>query len=160
MKLKQYRERLGYTQKELAYRSGINYRSLQDYEQGHKRLVSANGETLLRLSMALGCSVEQLFDDPDDIVAGAPLHKENNVSVERITAQPLFCSRYKVPGRWEYHNGGICTVFYYDDRIIRLPFDAVFTEERISWAADAAELQMESAIDEILFQKEFANWGL
>lgn len=159
MNLKQYREQLGYTQKELAYRSGINYRSLQDYEQGHKRLASANGETLLRLSMALGCSVEQLFDNPDDTVAGAPLHKENNVSVGRITAQPLFCSRYKVPGRWEYHNGGICTVFYYDDRIIRLPFDAVFTEERILWAADAAELQMESTIDEILFQKEFANWG-
>lgn len=34
MKLKQYREQLGYTQKKLAYRSGINYRSLQDYEQG------------------------------------------------------------------------------------------------------------------------------
>lgn len=90
MKLKQYREQLGYTQKELADRSGINYRSLQDYEQGHKRLASANGETLLRLSMALGCSVEQLFDDPDDPVAGAPLHKENNVPLERITAQPLF----------------------------------------------------------------------
>lgn len=77
MKLKQYREQLGYTQKEPAYRSGINYRSLQDYEQGHKRLASANGATLLRLSMALGCSVEQLFDDPNDSVAGAPLHKEN-----------------------------------------------------------------------------------
>ena len=50
-------------------------------------------------------------------------------------------------------------MFYYDDRIIRLPFDAVFTEERLLWAADAAELQMESVIDEILFQKEFANWG-
>ena len=160
MTMKQLREQCGYTQKELAYRSGINYRSLQDYEQGHKRLASANGETLLRLSMALGCSIEDLFDDSDDIVTGAPLRPKNNVSVERITAQPLFCSKYNVPGRWEYFNGGICTVFYYDGRIVRLPFDAVFTEERLLWAADAAELQMESAIDDILFQKKFANWEL
>ena len=57
MSIKQYREKLGYTQRELASQSGINYRSLQDYEQGHKRLASATGETLMRLSMALGLSL-------------------------------------------------------------------------------------------------------
>lgn len=158
MSIKQYREKLGYTQRELASRSGINYRSLQDYEQGHKRLASATGETLIRLSMALGCSIEELLSDSSDSTPGAPLHENNTVSVSQITSQPLFCEKYKVPGRWEYQNGRLSTVFFFDDRVIYLPFDAVFTTERLSWTVDAADLQMESAIDEILFQKQIANW--
>ena len=54
MSLKNIREQLGMTRRELAQRSGVNFRSIQDYEQGHKRLNSAGGETLLRLASALG----------------------------------------------------------------------------------------------------------
>ena len=43
--------------------SGVNFRSLQDYEQGHKKLTSASGDVLLRLSTVLGCSMEDLLLD-------------------------------------------------------------------------------------------------
>lgn len=54
MNLKQMREKAGLKQAELAQISGVNLRSLQDYEQGHKSLYSAKGETLLRMSITLG----------------------------------------------------------------------------------------------------------
>ena len=51
------------TQKELDQISGVNFCSLQDYEQGHKRLSSASGDILLRLSTGLGCTPEDLLLD-------------------------------------------------------------------------------------------------
>jgi len=61
MKLKQMREQAGLTQSELSLLSGVNLRSLQDYEQGHKSLNSAKGDTLLRLSHILGYSIEDIL---------------------------------------------------------------------------------------------------
>jgi transcriptional regulator with XRE-family HTH domain len=154
--LKQYREKLGLTQKELSARSGINYRSLQDYEQGHKRLASATGDTLLKLSLALGCSVEQLLSAPAPL--GAPLHKENDVDIKRISTQPLFCKKYQVPGKWVCDDGRLSIVFFYDGYLQSIPFNAIITEDRMPWVVAAAEIQIESAIDELLFQKQFENW--
>jgi len=61
MRLKEMREQAGLTQAELARQSGVNLRSLQDYEQGHKALCSAKGETLLRLSLCLDRSIEDIL---------------------------------------------------------------------------------------------------
>lgn len=61
MNIKNIRERAGLKQTELAVISGVNLRSLQDYEQGHKSLYSAKGETLYRLSLALGVSIEEIL---------------------------------------------------------------------------------------------------
>lgn len=61
MKLQMMREKAGLKQSELAMLSGVNLRSLQDYEQGHKPIQSAKGETLLRLSSVLGYSVEDII---------------------------------------------------------------------------------------------------
>ena len=63
MGLSEIRKSRKLTQKELAQRSGVNFRSLQDYEQGHKKLTSASGDILLRLSTVLGCTAEDLLMD-------------------------------------------------------------------------------------------------
>lgn len=63
MQLKEMRIKCGYSQAELAELSGINFRSLQDYEQGHKPISSAKGETLYRLSHVLGYSIEDILND-------------------------------------------------------------------------------------------------
>lgn len=62
--LQQKRLQLGYSQSELASLSGINYRSLQDYEQGHKSLNLAKADIVLRLSKALNCDMEDLLVEP------------------------------------------------------------------------------------------------
>lgn len=59
--IKNRREELGYSQSQLAELAGINYRTLQDYEQGRKPLASIRGDYLIKLSSALGCSMEELF---------------------------------------------------------------------------------------------------
>ena len=61
MTLKEMRMNAGYSQARLAQLSGINLRSLQDYEQGHKSIASAKGETLYRLSQVLGYSIENIL---------------------------------------------------------------------------------------------------
>lgn len=57
------RELRGLSRKEVAELSGINLRSLQDYEQGHKDISSAKADTLYRLSLTLDCSMEELLSE-------------------------------------------------------------------------------------------------
>jgi len=71
--LKNIRESKGLSRKEVSERSGINFRSLQDYEQGHKNIKSAKGETLYRLSLTLGCSMEALLVNEMNYEGGVQL---------------------------------------------------------------------------------------
>lgn len=61
-KLKEARERAGLTQKELSERSGVNLRTIQDYEQGRKSINKAQGLTLYRLANALNVTIEELLE--------------------------------------------------------------------------------------------------
>lgn len=55
----------GYTQRELAEKSGINLRTLQQYENRSKDIGKAAGVTLLALSRVLGCRMEYLLEYTD-----------------------------------------------------------------------------------------------
>lgn len=61
-RLKENRERAGLTQKELSERSGVNLRTIQDYEQGRKSINKAQGLSLYRLSTALNVTIEELLE--------------------------------------------------------------------------------------------------
>lgn len=50
------------SQSQLATISGVNLRTLQDFEQGRKPLKNAKGEMLFRLSLALNCSINDLLE--------------------------------------------------------------------------------------------------
>ena len=65
MNLKTLRELKGISRKDLAELTGVSFRSIQDYEQGHKELCSAKAETLLKMAKALDCSMEDLISDVD-----------------------------------------------------------------------------------------------
>ena len=51
-----------FSQRELAYRSGVGLRSIQMYEQRQKDINKAQAQTLLRLSRVLYCSMEDLME--------------------------------------------------------------------------------------------------
>lgn len=59
-----YRQRkiCGYSQKELAEKSGVSLRSIQMYEQRQKNINHAAAETVFRLSHVLHCSMETLLE--------------------------------------------------------------------------------------------------
>ena len=63
--LQRQRKLLGITQRELAERSGVNLRTLQQYENRSKDVNKAAGSTLLALSRVLGCRMEDIFDTRD-----------------------------------------------------------------------------------------------
>lgn len=145
------------SQSELASMCGINYRSLQDYEQGHKKLMSANGDILLRLTTVLGCTISELL--MADQVEGASLHHANQVDIATIQRQQFYCEKYNVFGRWVIGNNSIVTMFYFDGKQYLLPFSAVFTPKMLPCLAEAAALQIEEKIDDILFcERGFEEW--
>ena len=64
-KLKQLREASGMSQSQLSRATGINYRTLQCYEQGMKAIDSAKLETLLKLCVALKCRIPDIIESAD-----------------------------------------------------------------------------------------------
>lgn len=150
MNLREIRTNRKLTQRELAQKSGVNYRSLQDYEQGHKKLPSASGDILMRLSTALACSIEELLIDD---FKGAPILPANTVSIETIQAQRFYCEKYDTYGRWICNDNQIATLFYYDGQKYTIPFSAIFTPVMLPFLRDGAVLQMEAQIEKLLFTK-------
>ena len=60
--LKRIRTAYGFTQVELAERSGVSLRSIQMYEQRNKNINKASADTMYRLAKALGCTMEDLIE--------------------------------------------------------------------------------------------------
>lgn len=61
-KLQILRKNSGYSQSELAQRSGVNKRMIQQYEIGAKDINKAAAGTLLALARVLGCEIDDLLD--------------------------------------------------------------------------------------------------
>lgn len=61
-KLQRLRKLCGYSQSELSKISGVNLRTLQQYESGAKDINKAAGKTLSALSKSLGCQAEDLLE--------------------------------------------------------------------------------------------------
>ena len=115
--------------------SGVNFRSLQDYEQGHKSLSSTNEDVLLRLSTVLGCSTEDLLPDH---LKGATIHEHNQMPDAVIQAQRLYCEKYHIAGRSICRNGTLSTLFYDNGLPYYIPFHAYFTGKLLPNLKEAA----------------------
>ena len=62
-KLQELRLKNNLSQSDLSKISGVNFRTLQDFDQGRKSLANAKGEMIYRLSNALACSIDDLLSD-------------------------------------------------------------------------------------------------
>ena len=60
--LKRIRMVYGFTQSELAKRSGVSLRSIQMYEQRNKNINKASADTIYRFAKTLGCTMEDLIE--------------------------------------------------------------------------------------------------
>lgn len=165
--MKEIREERGMSRKEVAEASGVNLRSLQDYEQGHKEIASAKAETVYRLSLALGCTMEELMGV--DLLS-AEIERERGekqghrlyaYSVEflkireQIKKQDIYSSKHHVHGRWEIGEDECILAFCFRGEIVRLPFRDIFSEKTFAWLVDVAEMRIDRYIDEILFQEKY-----
>ena len=64
-KLKKIRDAAGLSQSELSKKAGVSLRSIQMYEQRQKDIDKAQGHTLYKLSVALGCDIGDLLERPN-----------------------------------------------------------------------------------------------
>ena len=60
--LKRIRTAYGFTQAELAERSGVSLRSIQMYEQRNKNINKASADSMYSLAKTLGCTMEDLIE--------------------------------------------------------------------------------------------------
>lgn len=60
--LRERRTNRGLSQSELAKLANVNYRTLQDYEQGSKDINRIAAITLYRIAKALDCKIEDLLE--------------------------------------------------------------------------------------------------
>lgn len=59
--LQEYRKKRNISQRQLAEQTGVNLRTLQDYEQGRKPISQAAAVTVYQIAKALGVTVEDLI---------------------------------------------------------------------------------------------------
>lgn len=62
--LKKIREARGLSQRELSKTSGVSLRSIQLYEQRVNDIDKAQAQTLYKLAKKLGCSIEDILENP------------------------------------------------------------------------------------------------
>ncbi|MCQ2754721.1 MAG: helix-turn-helix domain-containing protein [bacterium] len=60
--LKFFREKLGLSQSQLALKSGVSVRMIQNYEQKTKNINNAAAITVWKISVVLGCKMEDLIE--------------------------------------------------------------------------------------------------
>ena len=160
MMLQQIRISKKLSRRELAKLTNISYRTIQDYEQGHKALSCAKGITLYKLSIVLDCSVEDLIED--DIVSNSEKANPNNnstLSKTIIQNQKLYSYKYNIGGRWKFINDVCYIEFLYNGNCILLPFDGVFTQDTLKWLVDLAELIIEEYVENVEFDKLIGDYG-
>lgn len=162
--LQQIREARGLSRKELSEKSGINFRSLQDYEQGHKEISSAKGETLLRLSLALGCNMEDLLQVP----SGNAEQKKRlqtyyqiltKSKLERIEWKRFYSEKYQTYARLKIEEENYYLTFCYKGEIVKLPFEAKITETTLPWLEDVVVLMMNSYLRNRIFEDQYTLEG-
>lgn len=66
-KIKTMRTGSGMSQSQFARAVGLNVRTLQAYEQGYRSFDSAPLKVLLQTAIVLGCSIEDIIEDPECI---------------------------------------------------------------------------------------------
>lgn len=62
-KLKEIRTKKNLSQKELAEKTGINFRTLQQYEQNTRKLEKASVLVVLKLASVLECTPYELINE-------------------------------------------------------------------------------------------------
>jgi transcriptional regulator with XRE-family HTH domain len=67
MKLQDIRKRAGLSQSELSRSSGVNLRTIQEYENGRRKIDSAHIDTLLNISNVLSVPFYELMEDTQRI---------------------------------------------------------------------------------------------
>lgn len=73
-KLKEKRLAQKLSQAKLAEKTGLNIRTIQHYEQGSKNFDHARLDTILKICIALDCSLEDIIEDSATLKLLQKLH--------------------------------------------------------------------------------------
>lgn len=123
------------SQSELAKISGVNYRTLQDFEQGRKSISNAKGEMIYRLSVALGCTPDTLIEDKE-IYADIMLNKTDSIKHigayrEKLSESVLYGKYYRFPVIIKNDHIDMSRIYPTKQRLVSNIFYKLSPDERI-----------------------------
>ena len=148
MSLKQIREYRKMDRRMLESQTSIKFRSIQDYEQGHKKLDHASYDTLHKLSLALAC--------PENLLVG-DLFTED--LMKPIDALSCYSEEYNTWGSIRFY-GSLCSVEYiYDGKEFSESFKAKLDEKMLPFQRIAAKMIMEDGLEEYCFKRAIKEAG-
>lgn len=156
MSLKQIRINNRISQGDLSAYSGVSVRTIQEYEQDRRLLKNAKAEVVYKLSIALGCSIEELLEE-DAVDEIYPFSINDDLTVFEISRLQINSDQYHAIGRFIFRNNSCLIAMVYKDKILEVGFPIIFKREIIPWIMDAARMKMESTIEEFEFQS-IDNW--
>ena len=137
-RIREAREKLGWTQSDLAKKMGTTQQTIQRYEAG---AVDVNSSKLVRLAEILGTTVDYLIGIPTNAVPARPGGVPRPV-IGRISAGP-FGTVYEESGEeldvpddvWECHRGGFWM------RVSGNSMNRLFAEGSMVYVAPACEVR-------------------
>lgn len=95
--IQERREALGMSQRKFALQNDINYRTLQDYEQGRKPVESIKGDVLLRISRGLGCSIEDILLEDNSKLKREEVYNRLDNYYDELKELHLYGKYYRFP---------------------------------------------------------------
>jgi len=100
-KLQELRQQKGLSQRDLSNISGVNFRTLQDFDQGRKSLSNAKGDMIYRLSQALECSADYLLSDSHIELTSTKASEDRTTHLlkynEQLSGKSLYGKYYNFP---------------------------------------------------------------
>lgn len=106
-KLQIMREKRNLTQKELAEKAGVNFRTFQRYDAADKSLSGAAAATVLKISDALECDPHEILEDYKVNEDRDFLIREKKRLLKRIEKIDNFLNH----GLWFEQYAYICTIY-------------------------------------------------
>lgn len=80
-RIKELREKSGFSQSQFAKEINITTRRLQSYEQKQRDFSRASIEVILKICTALNCTLEEMFSDEPDVVEAIKKYEyESNIN--------------------------------------------------------------------------------
>lgn len=152
MQLRELRTKENLSQQELSKLSGISLRTLQEYEQGRRMLMNAKSSVVYKLSVILGCSMEDLIMDSDPKETCYRYSMSGTITVSEINKLSIYSEEYDTKGRFVLRGNSCWIVMVYKGELYEMGFSVYFDKNSLPWIIDAARMRMETEIENLEFQ--------
>lgn len=144
---------------ELSSKTGIEKTKLQEFIDFPESMCQADGTTLYKLSLALGCSIENLLEESLFVVTTKSESTIVGLKKREIERKKsYFKDLGKINVRWRVIDDKCYLVFAYKGEIVVLPLSIYIEKGASKRLKYISELVVRSYLEERKFTDKFGLW--